>query len=253
MTRDECERLKDAVVEVCGNPRPDGDNGNGNGDDPLDDPAFDDSPPAVPDRFQPPELRSPLDRPIEEEFDPDQTIDPLTEGISGLWFPDVNVMYVSPRRSHHNDQLSVLDQRGMLDRLGDRFFPWVWDTVFIRDRPDRAELDFPRSAGGAFQYVSRNEIRPDYISSGDEADEGDVYAVVWTCQRLGVPGETTARVKFLPSDSQFQPGTQMALEFGVTRTDDRPLSDFYRELQFVGELPGALFDRPLDIVPPDTD
>ena len=209
--------------------------------------------PPVPSGFKRPALHDPLPRRTDalEQFDPNQTIDPTRDGISGLWFPDVNRMYVSPRRSHHNDQLNVMDQRGVLDDLGETFIPWVWDLVFIQDKPDRAELDFPRSAGGAFQYVSRNDIPQKYVRSGDKVDEGDVYAVVWTCRRLAVPGESAAQVAYLPRDSPYEAGTQRAVEFGVTRSDDHPISDWYRELEFSGHLPEPAFDRPVDVEEPE--
>lgn len=205
--------------------------------------------PAVPGNFRPPELHDPLPRRTDplEQFDPNQTIDPTKDGISGLWFPDVNKMYVSSRRSHHNDQLSVMDQQGILNSLGETFVPWVWDLIYIQDKPDRAELDFPRSAGGAFQYVSRNEMPQKYVRSGDAVDERDVYAVVWTCRRLAVPGESSAQVAYLPSDSPYEAGTTRAVEFGVTRSDDHPIRDWYRELEFSGHLPDPGFSRPIDV------
>lgn len=205
--------------------------------------------PPAPSGFRPPALQDPMpgrSDPL-EQFDPNQTIDPTRDGISGLWFPDANEMYVSPRRSHHNDQLSVMDQSGQLESLGGTFVPWVWDLINIGDGPTRAELDFPRSAGGAFQYVSRNEIPQQYVRSGDAVDESDVYAVVWACRRLAVPGDSRADVAFLPSDSPYEPGTQRAVEFGVTRSDDHPISDWYQELQFAGQLPEPAFERPVDV------
>jgi len=55
--------------------------------------------PSVPDRFTPPSLHDPLPRRKDafEQFDPDQTIDPTNDGVSGLWFPDVNKMYILSR------------------------------------------------------------------------------------------------------------------------------------------------------------
>jgi len=209
--------------------------------------------PSVPDRFTPPSLHDPLPRRKDafEQFDPDQTIDPTNDGVSGLWFPDVNKMYISPRRSHHNDQLRLLNDTGQLDGLGSEFVPWVWDLIYLRDEPPRAELDFPRSAGGAFQYVSRNDIPQTYVRSGDTISISDVYAVVWTCRRLSVPEESSTDVAYLPPDSPYEPGTTRALEFGVVRSDDRQIGDWYRELRFVDMLPTPAFERSVNISPPD--
>jgi len=239
---DACERAKEALSDVCG--------GSVDGGE-TDDPLFDESLPAVPVDWRPPDVKAVgLDR-LEDVFDPDQTINPLRDGISGLWFPDANTMYVSPRRSHHNDQLAELDRLGTLNKLGDVFVPWVWDIVRIPDKPEQAEVDFPRSAGGAFQYVTRNDLDIEYVRSGDRMTEKDVYAVVWTCRLLDVPGESMARVSFLPSDSKYSPGSQLAVELGVKRTEDTPIENFYREVQFSGELPDPIVDRDIDVVVPE--
>jgi hypothetical protein len=197
--------------------------------------------PPVPDDFEAPTLASSSGRRWTVEDYTEESVRIREPGISGLWFPEAGVMVVTPRRLHHNDQLASLDSNGVLDRPGwdQTFVPWLW----LPGTPERgAELDFPRSAGGAFQYVSRNDIPPTYISKGDRVDESDVYAAVWTCKRLDCPEDTQAGVSFLPQDSRYEPGSQLAIELGVFRTD-RDLEEFYRELEFAGVSPEPAFSR----------
>lgn len=197
--------------------------------------------PPVPGDFVPPTLVDQYGQRWSADAYRRQTVRVSSAGISGLWFPGANVMVVTPRRLHHNDQLSTLDSKGVLDRpgWGDVFIPWLW----LPPSPsDSAKLDFPRSAGGAFQYVANNDIPPDYVRGGGMVDEGGAYAVVWTCKRLGCPPSTEAILSFLPSSTRYEKGTQLAREFGVVRTR-RDLGDFYRELEFGGHLPEPAIDR----------
>lgn len=201
----------------------------------------DDPLPAVPAGWTPPRLHGHLDwDDVEEQFSGSRIR--ATEGVSGLWFPDANAMVVSPRFAHHNDQLNILDQTGRLDALGDSFTPWVWDLFGFGDGPTRAELDFPRSAGGAFQYVSRNDVRPDYVRASEEFTENDVYAVAWAAKRLAVPGESEANVAYLPSSTPDDVTDVIAREFKVNR-EVRELEDWYRELRFAGQLPDPIINR----------
>lgn len=156
----------------------------------------------------------------------------VTDRVSGIWFPGANIMVVTPRRLHHNEQLYTLDQSGRLDEWGEAFVPWL----VVRD-----EVDFPRSAGGASQYVSRNDIPPEYVRDASRVDEGDVYAVAYTCRRLGIPGDTETNIDFLPTESRFAPGTRAAREAGVVESSFRPLRDFYRELKFARQFPNPAF------------
>jgi len=207
--------------------------------------------PAVPNGWQPPQMETSFgNKSVRELFtDSSGVRDPRRDGISGIYSPDTNVMIVNVRSTHHNVQLSNLNQTGRMGLLGDMFSPWVWDVLNFGDGRPTAELDFPRSAGGAFQYTSRNDIRPDYVRSGDKFTESDAYAVAWAAKLLGVPGETRAEIQFLPesivSDAK-EMSDQMNFEFNVRR-ESRPLEDFYRELGFAGQLPTPIIDRPYDV------
>lgn len=202
----------------------------------------DDPLPPVPDGWEPPNLRTSaggvwtVDDYVDASFREDRA------GISGLWFPENNAMVITPRRAHHNDQLAHLDQRGVLGRrLRGNFFPWVWDLV-----SGNGVLNFPRSAGGAFQYMTRNDPpNVTYLQGRSMVDEGDVYSVVYACRRVDVPGESETEGGFLPSDSRFEKGSQTAREVGVRRMG-RPVGDWYREMEFAGVLPDPAFERGLD-------
>ena len=199
-------------------------------------------PPDVPADFSPPKVQNTLNRKTMEDMMDEYPRSALT----GILDTERWIVYADPRRvRHHNGQLGVLKQMGMLP---ERFIPFLWSTFTMGDST-RAEYDMPRSAGGAFQWVSRHREKDiEYISTGDETTEYDIYAGAYVLRLLGVPAATEASIEYLDTETRDQLDEmpdQLVRELRVER-QTIPLEDLYRKLRVAGVEPAPLVNRRLD-------
>lgn len=232
------ESLKDLLVGVAGGV---GGLGVALAGTPVASPASGDSPapPPVPDGWTPPAVETARGKSVRELFD-----DYPRSGVSGIYDPETRTAYIDPRQLfHHNDQLGLLDRDG---KLPSSFIAFVWDTYPSGDGT-AAEFEMPRSAGGAFQFVSRydgGELR--YIRSPEQVSVGDIYSAVYAVRTVGASPDSAARVEYLPEDANTNRDATMLLEFEVEREEYR-LGDMYQELSFAGSLPNVVSERDADV------
>lgn len=177
-------------------------------------------------------------------------------GISGLFFPSVNEMYVDPRnRVHHNDQIRMLLEWRFdaNDPEMDPVMAWANGirASWADDQPDDAvasDVELPRSAGGMTQVYHRLDLDTVMLQHGLDVSPAALWPVVYTCRLLDVSEISTVRFTHAtPRLATFDgieashEGSKRQLDGGVDRRF--PLKDAYAEMRFEGALPEPLLDR----------
>lgn len=208
----------------------------------VDDP---DQPPAVPDTFAPPEVEPIGINHRKETFG--EIFGGRDTGAVGFHLPERDTVYLSPRANHHNGLLSALDRTGV--SLETRLVPFICDTYPQYDDGEFVavgiEFEYPRSAGGAYQYVSRNLQGTD-AELVQQSREGitlaDAYAAVYAVRLLDTPDASDARLSYL--NESLPSNVQQIIEdtdrLNSTVTTQTRLGELYREMRFADVLPEAV-------------
>lgn len=167
-------------------------------------------------------------------------------GISGLWFPFENLMVVDRRTlAHHNQQYSYIhEELGALSPV----MPWAAGFNGAYDDGEyigtRAVLELPSSAGGLFQYLTRNNLRDevDAWQHGHDVAPDHLWPVVYTARLLDMPSETTVRF-----DHEQQRMRSVEETYPVSR--EFKLEMAYMELQWLpGGLPEPKIERDVEVL-----
>lgn len=205
----------------------------------VDDP---DQPPAVPDSFAPPTVEPIGINYRKETFG--EIFGGRDTGAVGFHLPDRDTVYLSPRANHHNGLLAALDKTGV--SLETRLVPFICDTYprYSDGEYDGVgiEFEYPRSAGGAYQYVSRNLQGTDAAliqSAREGVTLADAYKAVYAVRLLDTPDASDARLSYL-DDSLPTSARQIiedAKELNASVDTVTRLGELYRELRFADALP----------------
>ena len=207
-----------------------------------------DQPPELPASFTPPAVDPVAVSRRKETFG--EVFSGRDTGAVGFHFPDRERVYVSPRDLHHNGMMDTLVRDGV--SLQTRLVPFVIDTYPVYDDGDITgtgiELDYPRSAGGAYQYFTRN-LRDTDAELIQQARQGvtvaDVYAVVYAARVLDTPDAADATVSFESPDIPDAVRGVIADSDRVSpiTSQNARVGDYYRELRFADQLPPATVAR----------
>jgi len=207
-----------------------------------------DQPPAVPDDFTAPEVTpiSPSRR--KETFG--EVFDTRDSGAVGFHLPERDAVYLSPRANHHNGLLRTMERQGI--SLQTRLVPFISDTYPQYDDGEMVgvglEFEYPRSAGGAYQYVSRNlqDTDAELVSQSREGITlADAYAAVYAVRLLDTPDASDARLSYLNESlpSSIEGIIADADRVNSTVTTNTRLGELYREMRFADALPQPVVAR----------
>lgn len=207
-----------------------------------------DQPPAVPDDFTPPDVEpiSPSRR--KETFG--EVFNTRDSGAVAFHLPARDTVYLSPRANHHNGLLQSMERQGI--SLETRLVPFICDTYPQYDDGEMVgvgiEFDYPRSAGGAYQYVSRNlqDTDAELVSQSREGITlADAYAAVYAVRLLDTPDASDARLSYLNESlpSSIEGIIADADRLNSTVTTNTRLGELYREMRFAGVLPQPVVAR----------
>lgn len=205
-----------------------------------------DDPPEPPAGFTPPAV-DPV--PIGRKTGFEEIFGGRDTGAVGFHFPERDQVYLSPRANHHNGMLRALERNGV--SVETRLVPFIVDTHPVYDDGEiagvGAEFEYPRSAGGAYQYYTRN-LRDTGAELVQQASQGvtvgDVYAAVYAVRLLDTPNRTDATISYLPPDLTSTMRAALDDDQRITTPTQRmQMADLYRELRFIDQLPRPIVSR----------
>lgn len=197
--------------------------------------------PRSPDDFGPPEItavsssdgdtRSVRDL-WDAEFNPG-------EGITGIYLPETNEMFVSNRGGglHHTPLLRGILRLPPSERPSpiDRIVPWAANYAM-----DEWWVEVTQGGGSLIGALSEVGIDKDVELAVDGSSiQGDevLWPVVWTLARLGIPDSGHIRY-------ESQPTRSTSADPNYYQTDTYDLEPLYTELRFTPRgRPSALVDR----------
>jgi hypothetical protein len=192
-----------------------------------------DIPPPVPEGFAPPRVMDTLGNEgreaFRESFGDRET---PTQGATGLYVEEFNLMIADPRsKSHHNQQFRALFSRSEqyphiepgLQNVT-RLMPWASASNMTGEM----YLDVPESAGGLYQAIANYDVgdRLARVSYGHMVDAPEyLYETAYTAYLLNHPGETRVTYRFNDPSS---------VERTYSTSEEYRLADLYAELRFAG-------------------
>lgn len=153
-------------------------------------------------------------------------------GVSGLYFPDHDLMVMDNRQIvHHNGQWNVLVNRMLDGPFPSPVMPFTIDTVGSGWRVEMA-----RSHGGLYQALGKHDAlgKVTQITSGSQVEPRWVWDVVYAARRADIPGgimQYTFRQPGASVEDAFAPDLETKLQ------------DLYREMRFEDALPEPAIDR----------
>jgi hypothetical protein len=163
--------------------------------------------------------------------------EPMTGGITGLYFPEDRLMLADPRnQAHHNDQINYsLREYGEMSPV----LPWA-TTRFGED----SRVEFSRSHGGLSQALIRNDLEDVEVIRGIETTPNHVVSMAYSCRLLDIPGDAEVEYKYVPeqiANLEDHIKAELSVSF-----ETAPMQSFYQEFQFSNAgLPDPLFGRGL--------
>jgi len=200
-----------------------------------------DSIPRSPEDFEPPEIMAVVTSeggttPLSEVWDPE--FNP-GEGITGLYFPELNEMYVSNRNGglHHTPLIKAVLSLSASERPGpvDRIIPWAANFAL-----DEWWVEVTQGGGSLISALRELGIADDVSLAVDGSSiDGDevLWPVVWTLGRLGVPNAGNIRY-------ENQPTRSVSADPSFFQTDTYSLEPLYSELRFTSSgIPTSVVDR----------
>jgi len=209
-----------------------------------------DQPPAVPDDFTAPTVEPIGISDRKETFG--EVFGGRDSGAVGFHLPARDAVYLSPRANHHNGLLRAMERQGI--SLQTRLVPFICDTYPQYSDGEAVgvgiEFEYPRSAGGAYQYVSRN-LQDTDAELVQQSREGitlaDAYAAVYAVRLLDTPEASDARLSYLNESlpSSVQGIIEDADRLNSTVTTNTRLGELYREMRFADMLPQPVVEASL--------